>query len=56
MYPGIAIDFIYLKADCTSSEDMENAWATTLSVIDKGINYPAAVAVETKGGETRTTW
>ncbi len=30
---------------------MENAWATTRTVIDEGINYPAAVPVQTKGGE-----
>ena len=49
--PVIAIDFMYLKADCTKCDDMENTWATTLTMVDKNINYPAAVALETKGGD-----
>ena len=49
--PATATDFVYLKADCTSSDDKENPWATTLTIIDENINYLVAVAVEAKGGE-----
>jgi hypothetical protein len=49
--PVVAIDLTYLKTDCTVSDDKECIWATTLAIVDKGINYPTAVAVESKGSD-----